>query len=128
MAEAKTPKTPKAGAAKPDAAKAAELKPDVSVQPEAETNAGFTNLMHMTLGDVLLTGLAKDPKSVERIVAEAVTQAEAAPPSRSHKLAKSKPRPRPSRNPRLSRKPKPGPSRHPKPSPKGKPGSARHPK
>jgi len=82
----------------------------------------------MTVGDVLLAGLAKDPKSVERIIAEAVTQAEAEPPSRSHKRAKPKPSLRPSKNPRLSRKPKPGPSRHPKPSPKGKSGSARHPK
>ena len=101
---------PKAGAAKPDAAMAAEPKPDVNFQPEAETNAGFTNLMHMTVGDVLLAGLAKDPKSVERIIAEAVTQAEAEPPSRSHKRAKPKPSLRPSKNPRLSRKPKPGPS------------------
>ena len=76
---------PKAGASKPDTAKAAELKPDVKTQPEAETNAGFTKLMHTTLGDVLLAGLANHPDSVEKIVAEAVTKAEAAPKPRSHK-------------------------------------------
>jgi H+-transporting ATPase len=106
--------------AKPDAAKAAELKEDVKAQPEAETNAGFTKLMHTTLGDVLLAGLANHPHSVERIVAEAVTKAEAAPPSRARKRTKPKPSRSLSRNPSPSRKPKPSPSRHPKPSPGGK--------
>ena len=110
----------KADDAKPDAAKAAELKEDVKAQPEAETNAGFTKLMHTTLGDVLLAGLANHPHSVERIVAEAVTKAEAAPPSRARKRTKPKPSRSLSRNPSPSRKPKPSPSRHPKPSPGGK--------
>jgi hypothetical protein len=83
--------------------------------------------MHMTLGDVLLAGLAKDPRSVERIVAEAVTKAEAAPPSVARKRAKPKPNPKPSRNLPLGRKPNPGPSRHPKPSPKSKPAPTRRP-
>ena len=110
----------KADDAKPAAAKAAELKEDVKAQPEAETNAGFTKLMHTTLGDVLLAGLANHPHSVERIVAEAVTKAEAAPPSRARKRTKPKPSRSLSRNPSPSRKPKPSPSRHPKPSPGGK--------
>jgi H+-transporting ATPase len=100
----------KADDAKPDAAKAAELKEDVKAQPEAETNAGFTKLMHTTLGDVLLAGLANHPHSVERIVAEAVTKAEAAPPSRARKRTKPKPSRSLSRNPSPSRKPKPSPS------------------
>ena len=117
---------PKVGAAKSDAARAAELKPDVNAQPEAETNAGFTKLMHTTLGDVLLAGLAKDPHSVERIVAEAVTKAEAAPKARSHKRTTPKPSPSLSRS--QSRKPKQSPSRHPKPSPTAKPRPKRRPK
>ena len=32
--------------------------------------------MNTTLGDVLLAGLAKDPESVGRIVAQAINQAE----------------------------------------------------
>jgi H+-transporting ATPase len=122
------PAVPKAGADKPDAAKAAELKPDVNAQPEAESNAGLTKLMHTALGDVLLAGLAKDPRSVERIVAEAITKAEAAPPPRAHKRAKPTPSPRHSRNLRLGRKLKPAPSRHPKPSPKSKSAPTRRPK
>ena len=118
----------KADDAKPDAAKAAELKEDVKAQPEAETNAGFAKLMHTTLGDVLLAGLANHPHSVERIVAEAVTKAEAAPPSRARKRTKPKPSRSLSRNPSPSRKPKPSPSRHPKPSPGGKAGTRRRPK
>jgi H+-transporting ATPase len=118
----------KADDAKPDAVKAAELKHDVKAQPETETNAGFTKLMHTTLGDVLLAGLANHPHSVERIVAEAVTKAEAAPPSRARKRTKPKPSRSLSRNPSPSRKPKPSPSRHPKPSPRGKAGTRRRPK
>ena len=122
------PQAPKDGAAKPDAAKDAGLDSDVKAQPEAETNAGFTKLMHTTLGDVLLAGLANHPHSVERIVAEAVTKAEAAPKPRSHKRMTPKPSGSLSRNPSLSRKPKPSSSRHPKPSPAAKPGPTRRPK
>jgi H+-transporting ATPase len=130
QAEAKAAPQPdaKADDAKPDAAKAAELKEDVKAQPEAETNAGFAKLMHTTLGDVLLSGLANHPHNVERIVAEAVTKAEAAPPSRARKRTKPKPSRSLSRNPSPSRKPKPSPSRHPKPSPRGKAGTRRRPK
>jgi H+-transporting ATPase len=130
QAEAKAAPQPdaKADDAKPDAAKAAELKEDVKAQPEAETNAGFAKLMHTTLGDVLLSGLANHPHNVERIVAEAVTKAEAAPPSRARKRTKPKPSRSLSRNPSPSRKPKPSPSRHPKPSPGGKAGTRRRPK
>ena len=121
------PTEPNAGAATP-AANTAELEPDVKDQPEAETNAGFTKLMHTTLGDVLLAGLATRPHSVERIVAEAVTKAEAAPKPRSHKRTTPKPSRSLSRNPSRSRKPKPSPSRHPKPSPAAKSGPTRRPK
>ena len=117
---------PKAGAAEPDTTNQTEPKLDANAQPDADINAGYTKLMHTTLGDVLLAGLAKDPHSVERIVAAAITKAEAAPPSRSRKRAK------PNRSRDLSqtpsRKPKPSPSRHPKPSPRRKPGQTRPPK
>jgi H+-transporting ATPase len=124
----KAPGAPKDDAAKPKLAKSAESKPDVNAQPEADANAGFTKLMHTTLGDVLLAGLANHPHSVERIVAEAVTKAEAAPEPRSHKRKTPKPSRSLSRNPSLSRKPKPSPSRHPKPSPAAKPRPTRRPK
>ena len=61
--------------------------------------------MHTALGDVLLVGLANDPQSVERIVAEAVTKAEAAaeiPLPQAHKTkAEQEPvaKPEPSRKP-----------------------------
>jgi H+-transporting ATPase len=122
------PEATKAAAAKPAAAKAAELKPDVKSSPEAEANAAYTKLMHTTLGDVLLAGLANDPHSVERIVAEAIAKAESAAKSRSQKRATPKPSRSLSRSPGLSRKPKPSPSRHPKPSPKNKLALTRRPK
>ena len=78
--------------------------------------------MHTTLGDVLLAGLANDPHSVEQIVAEAVTKAEAPPKPRSHKRTIPKPSRSLPRNPSLGRKP------HAKPGPTAKPGPARRPK
>ena len=62
--------------------------------------------MHTTLGDVLLAGLANHPDSVEKIVAEAVTKAEAAPKPRSHKRTIPKPSRRLPRKPSLGRKTK----------------------
>jgi H+-transporting ATPase len=126
---APAPEAPKTAEAKPDEAKAAEpnsgakaeTQSEPKSRPDAEAHAGLTKLMHTTLGDVLLAGLAKDPHSVERIVAEAVTKAEAAPPSRARKRTKPKPSRSLSGNASLSRKPKANPSRHPKPSPSGKP-------
>jgi len=131
---APAPEAPKPAEAKPDQAKAAEPNSGVKAEPrreadapsETDTHAGLTKLMHTTLGDVLLAGLAKDPHSVERIVAEAVTEAEGAPPSPSKKREKSKPSRILARSP--SRKAKPGPSRHPKPSPRSKPAPTRRPK
>ncbi len=111
------PAVPKADAPKPDRAKAP--KPDVNPQPEAEPNADFTKLMHTSLGDVLLAGLADHPDRVEKIVAEAVTKAEAAPTPRSHKRTTPKPSRSLPRNPSLARKPKP--SRHPNPGPARRP-------
>jgi H+-transporting ATPase len=58
------PIEPNADPATP-AANTAELEPDVKAHPAAAINAGFTKLMHTTLGDVLLAGLANDPRSVE---------------------------------------------------------------
>jgi ribonuclease E len=55
----------------------AEPKPEAKSEPKPEANADVTTLMNTTLGDVLLAGLAKDPENVGRIVAAAITQAEA---------------------------------------------------
>ena len=55
--------------------------------------------MNTTPDDVLLTGLAKDPESVGRIVAQAINQAETrivaakAPEAESEPEAKAKPKP-----------------------------------
>jgi len=67
--------------------------------------------MNTTLGDVLLAGLAKEPESVGRIVAQAINQAET--PNAVATAPEAEPKPgakaEPSMKPSLSPKPKPGP-------------------
>jgi hypothetical protein len=63
--------------AEPKAEVKAEPKAEVKAEPKPEANTDVSTLMNTTLGDVLLAGLAKDPESVGRIVAAAITQAEA---------------------------------------------------
>jgi H+-transporting ATPase len=73
--EAKAEPKPEAKAAPQPEAKA-EPKPEAKAEPKPETNTDVATLMNTTLGDVLLAGLAKDPESVGRIVAQAINQAE----------------------------------------------------
>ena len=56
-----------------------EPKPEAKTaktEPKSEANTDVATLMNTSLGDVLLAGLAKDPQSVGRIVAQAINQAE----------------------------------------------------
>ncbi len=84
--EAKTGRQSEAKAeAKPEAKAPAqrEAKPEpkpeaktAKTEPKSEANTDVATLMNTSLGDVLLAGLAKDPQSVGRIVAQAINQAE----------------------------------------------------
>ncbi len=60
----------------PQAKAKAAPKPEAKAEPKPEANTDVATLMNTTLGDVLLAGLAKDPESVGRIVAQAINQAE----------------------------------------------------
>src|SRR5208283_4378928 len=65
---------PKAKAAPQPEAKA-EPKPETEPKPEAK--AGIATLLDRSLGDLLLAGLVKDPEDAGRMIAAAITQAEA---------------------------------------------------
>ena len=71
---AKAEPEPEAKAAPQPEAKA-EPKPETEPKPEAE--AGVARLLNTSLGDLLLAGLVKDPEDAGRIIAAAITQAEA---------------------------------------------------
>ena len=60
--------------------------------------------MNTTLGDVLLAGLAKDPESVGRLVAQAINQAET--PIAAAKAAEAKPQPKAQAQPKPEAKSK----------------------
>jgi H+-transporting ATPase len=89
----------------PDAKAEPKVETKAAPQPEAkaeakpEANTGVATLMDTKLGDVLLTGLAKDPESVGRIVAQAINQAETpiaaatAPEAEPKPKAKAEPKP-----------------------------------
>ena len=77
-ARPKTEAEPKPDA-KPEAvpeAKAAP-QPDAKSEPKPETNAGVATLLNTSLGDLLLAGLVKDPEDAGRVIAAAITEAEA---------------------------------------------------
>jgi H+-transporting ATPase len=83
-AEPKTEAEPKPDA-KPEAALEAktaappeakvEAKPEAGPMPPA--NAGVAALLNTSLGDLLVAGLVKDPEDAGRIIAAAITQAQA---------------------------------------------------
>jgi len=72
-----SPRHPTPRKATPKPAAQTEPVPNVKVEPRPEANADVATLMNTTLGDVLLAGLAKDPESVGRIAAAAITESEA---------------------------------------------------
>ena len=121
--EAKAEPKPEAKAAPQPEAKAepkpeteAEPKPEAKAAPKPEVNTDVATLMNTTLGDVLLAGLAKDPESVGRIVAQAIDQAEtpiaaANPPeAEPEPEAEGEPKPdaRTAPQPEAKAEPKPG--------------------
>jgi hypothetical protein len=77
VAEAKAELAPEAKAAPQADAKVAPPA-QVKAVPEPDANTDVAKLLNTTLGDVLLTGVLKDPQGAGRIIAEAITQAETA--------------------------------------------------
>ena len=72
--DAKPEATPEAKTApRPDAK--VEAKPEAEQKPPG--SAGVTALLNTSLGDLLVAGLVKDPEDAGRIIAAAITQAEA---------------------------------------------------
>jgi hypothetical protein len=76
--EAKAEPQPVADASPQPVAKA-EPQPVAKAepQPKPEANTGSATLLDTSLGDLLLAGLVKDPEDAGRIIAAAITQAEA---------------------------------------------------
>ena len=72
--EAKDEPKPETKAAPQPEAKA-EPKPETEPKPEAKT--GIATLLDTSLGDLLVAGLIKDPEDAGRMIAAAITQAEA---------------------------------------------------
>jgi H+-transporting ATPase len=104
----------------PDAKAEPKVETKAAPQPEAkaepkpkpEANTDVATLMNTTLGDVLLAGLAKDPESVGRIVAQAINQAEtsiaAAKAPEADAKAEPQPDARAAPQPKAKAEPKPG--------------------
>ena len=74
-----------------------EAKPEAEQKPPA--SAGVAALLNTSLGDLLVAGLVKDPEDAGRIIAAAITQAEArvaapkAPETDAEPAEKSEPQP-----------------------------------
>jgi H+-transporting ATPase len=88
--EAKAEAKPEA-VPQPEAKAEAEPKPETEPKPEAK--AGVATLLNTSLGDLLLAGLVKDPEDAGRIIAAAITQAEA--PIAAAKAPETKAEPKP---------------------------------
>jgi H+-transporting ATPase len=77
----------------------ADPKPESESKPEAKT--GVATLLETSLGDLLVAGLVKDPEDAGRIIAAAITQAEApnatakVPEARDEPKAETEADPRP---------------------------------
>jgi hypothetical protein len=106
-----------------------ESKPEAKAEPKPEANTDVATLMNTTLGDVLLAGLAKDPESVGRIVAQAINRAEkpaaaaTAPETEADAKpdAKAEPQPDARAAPQPEAKAEPKPEAKPQPYPKAEP-------
>ena len=55
----------------------AKAEPKPEAEPKSEAQTGVETLLHMSLGDLLVAGLIKDPEDAGRVIAAAITQAEA---------------------------------------------------
>jgi H+-transporting ATPase len=111
----------------PDAKAEPKVETKAAPQPEAkaeakpEANTGVATLMDTKLGDVLLAGLAKDPESVGRIVAAAITQAEASIAATKAPEAEPQPDARAAPQPEAKAEPKPEAKAQPDPKAELKP-------
>ena len=124
--EVKAEPKPETKAAPQPEAKA-EPKPEAKAAHKPETNTDVVTLMDTKLGDVLLAGLAKDPESVGRIVAQAIDQAETpiaaakAPEADAKPAPKAEPQPDATAAPQPEAKPKPETKAQPYPKAEPKP-------
>ena len=116
--EAKAEPKPETKAAPQPEAKA-EPKPEAKAAHKPETNTDVVTLMDTKLGDVLLAGLAKDPESVGRIVAQAIDQAET--PIAAAKAPEADAKPDPKAEPQPDATAAPQPEAKPKPETKAQP-------
>jgi H+-transporting ATPase len=116
---------------KPKPEAKAAPKPEAKAAPKPEANTDVATLMNTTLGDVLLAGLAKDPESVGRIVAQAINRAEkpaaaaTAPETEADAKpeAKAEPKPEAKAAPQPKAKAEPKPEAKPQLYPKAEPKS-----
>jgi H+-transporting ATPase len=88
---------------KAEASANVDQQPEAKAAPQPESQAGFdpqasagvTKLINTTLGDILLAGVLKDPESAGRIIAEAISHAEAPSPSAATTATESNAKPQP---------------------------------
>ncbi len=80
----------------------AKAEPKPETEPKPEPKAGVATLLDTSLGDLLLAGLVKDPEDAGRIIAAAITQAEA--PIAAAKAPETEAEPKPE----TEAEPKPG--------------------
>jgi H+-transporting ATPase len=88
--------------AKPAPQPEAKGEPKPETEPKPEAKSGGATLLGTSLGDLLLAGLVKDPEDAGRIIAAAITQAEA--PIAAAKAPETKAEPKPE----TEAEPKPG--------------------
>jgi len=117
--EAKAEPKPEAKADRKPEAKAA-AQPEGKAEPKPEANTDIATLMNTTLGDVLLAGLAKDPESVGRIVAQAINRAETPIAAAKAPEADAKPDAKPEPQPDATAAPRPEAKAEPKPGAEAK--------
>jgi H+-transporting ATPase len=103
--EAKTTPQPEAKAA-PQAEAKAEPKPET--EPKTEAKSGGATPLNTSLGDLLLAGLVKDPEDAGRMIAAAITQAEAPIAAAKAPETKAEPEPETEAEPETETEPKPG--------------------
>ena len=92
MPETKAAPKPEAKGA-PETGAEAESKSEAGTEPKPEAKAGVAALLNTSLGDLLLAGLVRDPEDAGRIIAAAITQAEA--PVATAKAPETKAEPKP---------------------------------
>ena len=103
--------------AKLEPASKAEPKPQVESETKAGANTDSGSLLNTTLGDVLLAGLVKDPEDAGRMIAAAISHADASTAAKPEGNA----RPRLEAAPTTKVDPQPNAKAHPQPAAKAQP-------